>query len=141
LGRDSFSGDRLFVYGSLRSDVPRSMSHLLGSGATLVGRARMPGRLYHLGAYPAAVASTDPDAWIHGEVYALTHSEDTLLRLDAYEGCGPSDPKPHPYERVACDVTLESGVTTRAWVYLYRRSLAGVPEILSGDYRDRDDSG
>ncbi len=125
---------RLFVYGTLRKDGGTEMFHMLAREATFVGRARMQGRLYQLGEYPGLVPSRDPGSWVHGEVYALDNPTETLALLDDYEGCGPNDPQPHEFQRVEHDVVLESGEKDRVWVYVYRGSVSGKQEIMSGDY-------
>ena len=125
---------RLFVYGTLRKDSGNGVSHLLEREARFVGRARVQGRLFHLGEYPGLVPSRDPGLWVHGDVYALENPPDTLARLDDYEGCGPNDPAPHEFERVEKDVVLESGTRDNVWVYVYRGSTTDKKEILSGDY-------
>ena len=103
----------------------------------LVGRGRVPGRLFRLDGYPGLVLSGDPGRWVRGELYALEPPKnlaDTLTRLDDYEGCEPNDPEPHEYERVVLDVILESGGNESAWVYVYKGATANRQEILSGDY-------
>ena len=129
--------DRLFVYGTLRKDIPNSRVHLLAQeaqGVTFVGYWRIQGRLFDLGEYPGLVLSHDPDSWVHGEVYALHNPQETLSRLDDYEGCGPNDPKPHEFDRVEKDVVLDSGASGKAWVYIYGGTTANKREIVSGDY-------
>ena len=110
------------------------MFHLLARKARFVGRARVQGRLFHLGEYPGLVPSRDPGLWVHGEVYALENPPDTLARLDDYEACGPNDPEPHEFERVEKQVVLESGTRDNVWVYVYRGSTTDKKEISSGDY-------
>lgn len=127
--------DRLFVYGTLRRDVWNSRVDLLGSAARFVGRARMQGRLYHLGRYPGLVPSRDPGSWVYGEVYALEHLADTLARLDRYEGCGLRDPAPWEFERVEADVVLAWAARDRGWVYVYAGPVDEARRIRSGDYR------
>lgn len=102
--------------------------------AAFVAYARIQGRLIQLGEYPGLVPSGDPARWVRGEVYALDNPSETLSRLDDYEGCGPNDPKPHEFERVAKDVLLDCGASDKAWVYIFRGSTANKREILSGDY-------
>jgi gamma-glutamylcyclotransferase (GGCT)/AIG2-like uncharacterized protein YtfP len=128
---------QLFVYGTLRRDIGNSMFHLLARHARLVGYGRIRGRLWDLGDYPGVVLSTDDDRWVRGEVYAIDNENDVLARLDEYEGCGPQDPRPHEFERVMCEVRLDDGKTTDAWVYEYKGGLEGKQEIASGDYLER----
>ena len=129
--------DRLFVYGTLRKDVRNSKFQMLEQEAgevTFSGTARIRGWLFQLGNYPGLVLSDDPGEWVRGEVYVLTRPGETLSRLDDYEGCGPNDTQPYEYERVAAEIVLDSGSRERAWVYVYKGSIAGRREIASGDY-------
>jgi gamma-glutamylcyclotransferase (GGCT)/AIG2-like uncharacterized protein YtfP len=130
--------DLLFVYGTLRRDVRNSVFHRIAREVRFVGRGRVQGSLFHLGDYPGLVLSRDPNAWVYGEVYALKNPSHTLTRLDAYEGCGPIDPKPREYERITMDVLLESGAMEKAWVYVYKGSTDSLREIQSGDYSQED---
>jgi gamma-glutamylcyclotransferase (GGCT)/AIG2-like uncharacterized protein YtfP len=127
---------RLFVYGTLRKDARSSKHHLLGPAANPVGRARTRGRLHDLGEYPGLVLSADPDAWVYGEVYELGDPAEALARLDDDEGCGSRDPGPHEFEREELFAELESGKRTRTWVYVYKGSVEGRPELTSGDSFD-----
>ena len=123
--------DRLFVYGTLRKEIPNSRFHVLEQAAqkvTFAGNARIQGRLFDLGEYPGLALSGDPDSWVRGEVYILEDPRDALSRLDDYEG--------KEFERVKKDVVLESGASGKAWVYTYRGSTAKKREIPSGDYLD-----
>ena len=121
--------DRLFVYGTLRKDIRNSRFHVLAREAqevTFVGHARIQGRLFDLGTYPGLVLSGDPGARVRGELYALGNPDDTLSRLDDYEG--------NEFERVERDVVLDSGASGKAWVYIYTGSTANKREVVSGDY-------
>jgi gamma-glutamylcyclotransferase (GGCT)/AIG2-like uncharacterized protein YtfP len=125
---------RLFIYVTLREDTRNSMFRLLARDASLVGRARIGGRLYDLGEYPGLVSSSDADAWVYGEVYSLEDPDEALPRLDDYEECGPGDPEPHEFAREQLDAELETGERTRTWVYVYKGATEGKAEITSGDY-------
>ena len=67
-------------------------------------------------------------------MHALENPPQTLARLDGYEGCGPNDPEPHGIEKDEHTVVLESGAEDKVWAYVYRGSITGKQEILSGDY-------
>lgn len=99
----------LFVYGTLRSGQPNSPR--LG-GATLVGPARVGGRLAHLGKYPGLV---DGDSRVLGEVYELPIA--ALGRIDELEGYDESDPDGSLFLRVRRTATLENGSTLECWTY------------------------
>lgn len=130
------STDHLFVYGTLRRSASHPM-HTLVSPATFVGPGEFRGRLYDLGSYPGVVASDDPADRVHGEVYHLHDPAATLARLDRYEGCGETDLSPTEYVRVVAEVRLSDGVPVHAHLYLYQRSVEGLPRVESGDYLDR----
>lgn len=123
--------DRLFVYGSLRSDVPRDRSSsrtafaMLEAGAALEGRASVPGRLYAPSWFPALVPG--PSGRVIGEVWRIG-DPGLLARLDAYEG--------EAYVREPVAALTKDGPAVTAWVYRYQADLTGVPEIASGDYLD-----
>jgi gamma-glutamylcyclotransferase (GGCT)/AIG2-like uncharacterized protein YtfP len=123
--------ERLFVYGSLRSEAPRNEPlasaafAALEAGAILEGRASIPGRLYAPAWYPALVP--DPSRSVVGEVWRML-DPGVLGVLDAFEG--------EAYVREAVRALLENGLTVTAWAYRYQADLTGVPEIASGDYLD-----
>jgi gamma-glutamylcyclotransferase (GGCT)/AIG2-like uncharacterized protein YtfP len=123
--------DRLFVYGSLRSDAPRGQPFaqvafaLLEAGATLEGRGSVGGRIYAPSWYPALVPGAPGQ--VMGEVWRLLDPE-ILAALDAYEG--------EAYVRERIPALMRDGPTVTAWAYCYQADLKGVPEIASGDYLD-----
>ena len=124
----------LFVYGTLRRADSLPMHRLLGP-ATFVGPGRFHGRLYDLGTYPAAVASTDDADVVHGEVYSLHEPAAALAALDRYEGCTADNPTPHEYIRTTAEIYLEPDFTAIiAQVYLYNRPVTGLTYLPSGDY-------
>jgi gamma-glutamylcyclotransferase (GGCT)/AIG2-like uncharacterized protein YtfP len=123
--------ERLFVYGSLRSDAPHDRPSaakafaMLGAGASREGRASVSGSLYAPAWYPALVPG--PSGRVAGEIWRIADSG-LLARLDAYEG--------EAYVREPLLALMRDGPTVTAWAYRYRASLAGVPKIASGDYLD-----
>ena len=128
---------RLFVYGTLRRSASHPR-HALLQPSTFAGFARFQGKLYDLGSYPAAIASTDPADTVRGEVYLLHEPAATLAALDRYEGCTPEDALPHEYVRVTADVRLEAGDARpfSTQIYLYNRPVENLPQIKPGDYLD-----
>jgi gamma-glutamylcyclotransferase (GGCT)/AIG2-like uncharacterized protein YtfP len=126
----------LFVYGTLMRASRSRYAKLLAARATFAGEASTPGRLYSLGRYPGAVFDPGRAAKVHGEVFRLNGAA-ILEALDAYEGCRPQDPEPHPYRRVSMNVELARGGTVLVWTYAYQGSLSRRPLILSGRFRPR----
>lgn len=109
---------------------------LLDGRVEYVGRGRVPGLLYDLGRYPGAIVDASSPRWIVGDVVRLVTPSATLDLLDAYEGCGVHDPRPHAFERVPVRVSLDDGTGVDAWAYPYRGSLESARHVLSGDYGD-----
>jgi gamma-glutamylcyclotransferase (GGCT)/AIG2-like uncharacterized protein YtfP len=122
----------LFVYGSLMSGAGHAMGERLRREARLLGAATIQGRLYKISWYPGAVASSEADQRVHGEVYALAQPSRALAWLDRYEGIAPGATRSADYERVERPVRLASGEEIAAWVYLYRGDVAGLSAVPSG---------
>jgi gamma-glutamylcyclotransferase (GGCT)/AIG2-like uncharacterized protein YtfP len=124
---------RLFVYGTLRSDLP---AHLVPPAATaaramLHGQGRLEGRASMLGGlvapawYPGLIE--DAPGRVQGEVWRLPGAS-VLSRLDWYEG--------PDYVRRIRRTRLHTGRLLVAHVYLYVRDAAGLPVIPTGDFAD-----
>ncbi|MCS7044148.1 MAG: gamma-glutamylcyclotransferase [Bryobacteraceae bacterium] len=111
----------LFVYGTLQRGCPNPWSRRLWSHAVFLGRARLLGRLYDLGPYPAFVE--EGGGWVHGDLAGIADAR-ILHELDSYEGA--------QYERVLRRVLLEDGAHRDAWVYVFRAPLAGARLIPDG---------
>ncbi|MBV9507459.1 MAG: gamma-glutamylcyclotransferase [Acidobacteriia bacterium] len=128
--------DTLFVYGSLRSTCDNSFARKLAREATLLGNARVCGRLYRIASYPGIVLSDASEDWVHGEVYKL-HEPSTLLPfLDEYEGCAPHSSRPLQFERTITEARLSGEEPIACWIYVYcqEESLQEDRRIASGDY-------
>jgi gamma-glutamylcyclotransferase (GGCT)/AIG2-like uncharacterized protein YtfP len=117
----------IFVYGTLRSESDHSMARRLSSQARLVGKGRVPGRLYDLGWYPAALFDPSEKRSIVGEVFALVPGSRLLAELDAYEAGDPN------YARTPLQVKLADGRTVTAWAYGVREA-PKARLIQSGDF-------
>ncbi len=127
----------LFVYGTLRRAAGHPMHRSLCAFASLVGEARVRGRLYRIDHYPGLVLD-DAAGWVRGELYRLRDLHG-LDALDEYEGAGPHDPEPREYRRVQRSVQLLEGGERNAWIYEYRWPTQGRPAIGSGDFLHTDD--
>jgi len=117
--------DHLFVYGTLRSGFQNEFARLLAERETLLGGARIHGKLYDIGRYPGLVLSPAPEEWAIGEVFRLHDADRTLAILDQYEG--------GEFTRVTATILMEAGEQL-AWVYVYNGQVAEERRILSGDY-------
>jgi gamma-glutamylcyclotransferase (GGCT)/AIG2-like uncharacterized protein YtfP len=125
---------KLFVYGSLRSGFKHPAYEYISKYFILLGNAKVRGRLFDMGSYPAAVASND-DAFIVGELYELKNEAGfswAFEQLDDYEGVHGEDGQPPMYVRQLSTVYYNDQTTT-AWIYWFNGSIDDQPLIPSGD--------
>ncbi|MBI3138106.1 MAG: gamma-glutamylcyclotransferase [Sphingobacteriales bacterium] len=127
----------LFVYGSLRSGFQSPAYEYISRFFTLTGSAKVKGRLYDLGTYPAGVP-TDDDTYITGELYRVSEENEfswAMGQLDDYEGVDAEAEEERLYRRDIADVYCD-GQTVKAWIYWYNGDVSGRPDIASGDMMD-----
>lgn len=122
----------LFVYGTLLSRIPSSMSKFLRRRATLIGKATTIGKLYDLGMYPGFVGGGG--AQVTGELYLLNPDSMalTMEMLDAYESVTgePGD----QYRRVTVSAQVGAGGTFMAETYEFTGETKELHLIPRGDY-------
>ena len=106
----------IFVYGTLCSGSGHPMARRLTSQARLLGKGSVPGRLYDMGWYPAALFDRDEKRLIVGDVFALAPDSRLLVELDDYEAGDPN------YARSPIEVSLADGGTVIAWAYGVREA-------------------
>lgn len=121
--------DRLFVYGTLRprgrafdlvAPVVRRHEPAVLTGYGLVGEGHR---------YPWCVEW--PDKEVAGDLLWLLEVDETLARLDEYEGVNGPDAE---YRRLVLDVTTARGLLT-AWVYVGGHGVpGGAGPIDGGDW-------
>ena len=124
----------LFVYGSLRKDMPFRGDGLPIQQGGYFCDGSIQARLYEIGGYPGAAESQDPEDKVHGEIYQMGNAQAILTALDNYEECSPYYPEPQEYIRVQFPVLLANGKQLMAWVYLYNWDTSKLEAIASGDY-------
>ena len=125
----------LFLYGSLLPGLaPPSLRACLAKLRPL-GPGTVPGLLYDLGPYPAAVLDAAAATAVAGQVFELPGDPAVLPALDAYEGFAAADPAGSLYVRRQWPVTLADGRELACWVYAYNRDPGDSPLIPDGDYR------
>lgn len=135
----------IFVYGSLRRDLPERLLppggaeaiHAMRRLARYRGKARLSGQLIHLGDYPGLVDSTNTE--VIGDLYRSDDMPRLLAALDAYEESTSAQTRRRSdaeYFRTRRKVRTENGEEVYAWVYVCNRECAGAVPILSGDYLD-----
>jgi gamma-glutamylcyclotransferase (GGCT)/AIG2-like uncharacterized protein YtfP len=125
---------QLFVYGSLRSGFNHPAYAYISNHFTLVGSAKVKGKLYDLGAYPAALPTTE-EYFIQGELYDLKEEQEfswAIAQVDDYEGVNPEPGEVALYIREKTTVYINDQ-TTDAWIYWYNQDVSGKQLIASGD--------
>jgi gamma-glutamylcyclotransferase (GGCT)/AIG2-like uncharacterized protein YtfP len=127
----------LFVYGSLRSGFQSPAYDYISRYFNLFGEAKVKGKLYDTGEYPAAVPVQD-DAFIIGELYLIKNEKEfswAIAQLDDYEGVVAETGEDVLYRREIVDVFINDAIVP-AWIYWYNGDLQGKQEISSGDILD-----
>lgn len=125
---------QLFVYGSLRSGFHSPVYEYISRFFTFVGEAKVKGKLFDLGEYPAAIPAEE-DFFIIGELYIAKNQQEfswAIGQLDDYEGLDVEEGETPLYERKVTEVHINDQVT-HAWVYWYNGDVSGKPVIASGD--------
>jgi len=128
----------LFVYGTLMTaaaaDYP--MARWLSERADAVGEGSIRGRLYQIKHYPGLVESDHLSDRVFGELFRLRDADTStvLAKLDDYEGCGPTAPRPTLYVRVVRDIVRADQSNVAAWVYLYNHPVTELRRIVSGRF-------
>lgn len=124
----------LFVYGSLLSGFKSPAYEYISRFFNLVGKAKVKGKLYDMGEYPAAIP-TNEDDFIMGELYQIKNEAEfswAIGQLDDYEGVTPEPGEEQLYRRELSSILIEDKIKN-AWIYWYNGSIAGKPVIASGD--------
>jgi gamma-glutamylcyclotransferase (GGCT)/AIG2-like uncharacterized protein YtfP len=124
----------LFVYGSLRSGFRSPAYEYISPFFNFIGEARVRGKMYDMGEYPAAVP-TDEDSFIIGELYRIKNESEfswAIGQLDDYEGVYAEPGEQLLYYRGMAEV-LVNNETVKSWMYWYNGDVTGKPQIHSGD--------
>jgi gamma-glutamylcyclotransferase (GGCT)/AIG2-like uncharacterized protein YtfP len=127
--------NNLFVYGSLRSGFKSPAYDYISRFFSFVGDARVKGKLFDLGAYPAGVPGNDEN-FIVGELYTIRHEPEfnwAIGQLDDYEGSsGGEVDEISLYKRELVNVFINDAIVP-AWIYWYTGNVGDKPLIKSGD--------
>lgn len=126
---------QLFVYGSLREGFRHPAYEYIRRYFEFVSPAHVPGSLYDMGDYPAAIPATG-DSRIIGELYRIRETDEfewAMGQLDDYEGVIVEREEPQLYRREMTDVLLPEGKVTKAWIYWFNGDVTGKQKIQSGD--------
>ena len=124
----------LFVYGTLRSDVGHQAHSYIARYFSLIGKAKVQGKLYDCIEFPAGMPDSG-EHFITGELYVLKNAAEfaeAMHMLDEYE-CSYDEPgKPTLFRREMVNVLYHEEAIT-AWIYWYNRPITGLQWIRSGD--------
>jgi gamma-glutamylcyclotransferase (GGCT)/AIG2-like uncharacterized protein YtfP len=118
--------DYLFVYGTLMSSSDHQVAIRLRDQATLLGEAKVGGRLYDIGDYPGFIKTDNPDEIVFGQLMIL-HSDDIIYELDEYEGV------PTLYTRILVKCNIYDYQVDAA-IYHYQGDLNQADLIKNGRY-------
>ena len=125
---------QLFVYGSLRSGFQSPVYEYISRFFTFAGNAKVKGKLYDMGTYPAGIAGND-DGFIVGELYYAKQESEfawAIAQLDDYEGVLAEAGESPLYRRELTEVYINDQVT-HAWIYWFNGDISDSPLIESGD--------
>jgi gamma-glutamylcyclotransferase (GGCT)/AIG2-like uncharacterized protein YtfP len=125
---------QLFVYGSLRSGFHSPVYEYISRFFKLIGEAKVKGKLFDMGSYPAGVP-TKENIYIVGELYQAKNEHEfswAIGQLDDYEGVDVEFDEVQLYRREVTEVNFNNGIT-HAWIYWYNGDVNGRPVITSGD--------
>ncbi len=125
----------LFVYGSLRQGFQHEAYAYISRYFAFAGDAKVKGRLYDMGSYPAAQPG-EGESYIVGELYQIKDKAEfewAIAQIDDYEGLNVEAGETPQYRRDTTKALLANGSMVDAWVYWYNDSVEGKPVIESGD--------
>ncbi len=130
--------NKVFVYGSLRSDMFNYDVYLDGKVAE-TKKATIKGDLFHIDnkGYPAVIPG---EGEVVGELMTFKNFESTLKDLDELEAYVEGDETENEYNRKVVDVILEDGSVERAYYYEYNSSAEynkddKLVEVENGDWK------
>jgi len=125
---------QLFVYGSLRSGFRSPAYEYISRYFVFVGDARVRGKLFDLGSYPAGIKTND-NTFIVGELYTIKSENEfawAIGQLDDYEGVTVEPDEVQLYRREITEIHINNTIT-HAWIYWYNGDTSGKKLIDSGD--------
>jgi gamma-glutamylcyclotransferase (GGCT)/AIG2-like uncharacterized protein YtfP len=117
--------DFLFVYGTLMRASGHVAYRLLEPHTEYVGEGYFVGRLYRAGDYPVAVASSNPNDRVFGELYRIINTQTLFTALDEYEGDGFVRRK---------EPIFDNEAVSEAWMYVFRGDVTPLARIASGRF-------
>jgi glycerophosphoryl diester phosphodiesterase len=125
----------LFVYGTLRPALAPPALAAVARTLRPLGAARVRGRLYDLGRYPAAIADPGAEDWIEGELVARGPDSPPLAWFDAYEGWDPAAPATALFRRERAEAVDAQGRAVACWIWTYARPVDEARRVAGGCWR------
>ena len=118
----------LFVYGTLRAGGSNDIAHI-APAARRFADARVRGRLYDLGAYPALLLDAGAP-WVRGELYEVpAHA---WAALDALEEPVTPERPDGEYFKVQTEVELPDGSRPTVWIYVANPAVMRLDRLIAG---------
>ncbi len=121
--------DYLFVYGTLLQAIDNPMSQFLSKHSQILGKGYFHGKLYDVGAFPAAILSALKTNKVYGTVVEILNPIHTFKVLDNYEGVHEG-----LYLRKMTPAFLNNQTKIEVWVYIYNNPTENLRLIPSGNY-------
>jgi gamma-glutamylcyclotransferase (GGCT)/AIG2-like uncharacterized protein YtfP len=132
------STELLFVYGTLRRGGSNDIARI-APAARFAGLARVRGRLYDLGAYPALLLDAGA-GWVSGELYEV--APDQWPALDALEEPVTASRPDGEYFKRTTEVEGVGGASRLAWLYAANPAVLILDrEVAGGDWLTHAGSG
>jgi gamma-glutamylcyclotransferase (GGCT)/AIG2-like uncharacterized protein YtfP len=100
----------------------------------LMGEAKVKGKLFDMGNFPAA-NFTNEDCYIIGELYHIKNEKEfswAIGQLDDYEGVNVEVDEEPMYRREITEAFI-NGQSIPSWIYWFNGDVTGKPVIASGD--------
>lgn len=116
----------LFIYGTLLPEISGRMSKWMAKNSEVICSGSIPGNLYLISDYPAAVYDIDSSKCVQGLIVELPNKKDCFSILDSYEG--------DEYIRTVNYVTGKDSIARMCWMYLYNRPINNLQLITTGNY-------
>ena len=126
----------LFVYGTLLPEIPGKMSKWLEKNSKIICRGFIPGYLYMVSDYAAAIYDEHAPGLIKGLIVELDDDKFCFSVLDLFEGVSKTTDIDDEYIRALKPVAGDDSIIRLSWMYLYNRSIENLQPIIHGNFRE-----
>lgn len=115
-------GNKLFVYGSLRTGFFNYEKYLKGNVIS-AEEATIKGNLYHM-PYKGYPAIEEGNGTIYGELITVKNPEEVIKAIDEMEGFKGEGNPTNEYHKIKVDVTLKEGKDrVECPIYFYNKEI------------------